>query len=256
MEQMRLPVFAERFAQLRGNRTQGEFADFLGISRPTVGFYESGARIPDALVLRQIAEKCGVSSDWLIGLSDTQSLDIDIQQVCKFSGLSELVVDKLHSWKHSPLNKDGRYFSFLNHLLESDYFTMFLFRIYSFYATVIAETIYQKLWDAYGLHDTDDSTPLWNQQWVKFYQEVKKLIADVSIPAKIRERLNYYCQFNGLNENQILQEFHNEVLDPFFEMSDLEELCINRYLDDLLNEVHGEAEKYVTDSLGNIAMIE
>lgn len=58
MEQKRMPIFAERFAQLRGEMTQAEFAEFLGISRPTVGFYENGVRLPDALLLCQIAEKC------------------------------------------------------------------------------------------------------------------------------------------------------------------------------------------------------
>lgn len=73
MEQKRLPVFSERFAKLRGDMTQGEFAEFLGISRPTVGFYENGTRVPDAVVLKEIAKKCKVSSDWLLGLSDFRS---------------------------------------------------------------------------------------------------------------------------------------------------------------------------------------
>ena len=89
MEQKRFPVFAERFAKLRGEMTQGEFAEFLGISRPTVGFYENGTRIPDALVLRQIAEKCDVSVDWLIGLSDAMSAQLDVQTAVRLTGLSE-----------------------------------------------------------------------------------------------------------------------------------------------------------------------
>lgn len=70
MEQKRFPTFSKRFSELRKDMTQGEFAEFLGISRPTVGFYENGTRIPDALVLRQISEKCQVSTDWLLGLSN------------------------------------------------------------------------------------------------------------------------------------------------------------------------------------------
>lgn len=89
MEQKRFPVFAERFAKLRGEMTQGEFAEFLGISRPTVGFYENGTRIPDALVLRQIAERCDVSVDWLIGLSDAKSAQLDVQTAVRLTGLSE-----------------------------------------------------------------------------------------------------------------------------------------------------------------------
>lgn len=89
MEQKRLPVFAERFSKLRGEKTQGEFADFLGISRPTVGFYENGSRLPDALVLRQISEKCKVSADWLLGISDAKAQCGDLRQACAFTGLSE-----------------------------------------------------------------------------------------------------------------------------------------------------------------------
>lgn len=74
MERKRFPVFAERFSILRGKMTQDEFARYLGISRPTVGFYENGTRLPDALVLRQIAERCNVSTDWLLGLSEYKDM--------------------------------------------------------------------------------------------------------------------------------------------------------------------------------------
>lgn len=47
-----------------------EFAELLGMSRQTVGFYLNGDRIPDALGILRIAEKCNVSADWLLGLSD------------------------------------------------------------------------------------------------------------------------------------------------------------------------------------------
>lgn len=96
MEQSRLQVFADRFRELRGEKTQGEFAEFLGISRPTVGFYENGTRLPDVLVLRQIAEKCQVSADWLIGMSNTKSFNGQLTQVCQYTGLSEKSIDRLH----------------------------------------------------------------------------------------------------------------------------------------------------------------
>lgn len=67
---MRLPVFAERFKWLRGKMSQADFAIFLQISRVTVGFYENGDRIPDAVILKQIAEKCHVSADYLLGIKD------------------------------------------------------------------------------------------------------------------------------------------------------------------------------------------
>lgn len=97
MEQRRLPVFAERFSKLRGEKTQDEFAKFLSISRPTVGFYENGTRLPDALVLKQIAEKCNVSTDYLLGLTDEKTVDANLRQICNYTGLKEDVVKFLHN---------------------------------------------------------------------------------------------------------------------------------------------------------------
>lgn len=47
---------------------QSEFARFIGISRQSIGFYESGSRLPDASTIRLICDKCNVSADWLLGV--------------------------------------------------------------------------------------------------------------------------------------------------------------------------------------------
>lgn len=93
--EIKMPIFRERFCSLRGSKTQAEFAEFIGVSRPTVGFYENGERLPDALVLRKIAEKCGVSADWLLGLSDVKSTDQNKKIACEVTGLSEENVEFL-----------------------------------------------------------------------------------------------------------------------------------------------------------------
>ena len=93
----RMPVFRDRFNLLRGNRTQAEFAAALGMSRATVAFYCAGDRIPDALTLRDIAEKCDVSTDWLLGLSDAMTTNATVQAICNYTGLDELGVQELHS---------------------------------------------------------------------------------------------------------------------------------------------------------------
>lgn len=118
MEQRRLPVFADRFSELRGEKTQDEFAKFLGISRPTVGFYENGTRLPDALVLKQIAEKCNVSADWLLGLSnyqDTETANLTAEDI----GLSETAVSVLQQYHQIGTNK---VIETINALLENDPF--------------------------------------------------------------------------------------------------------------------------------------
>ena len=93
----RFPKFTKRFRELRGERDNTEFGKFLGISRQTVGFYYNGDRIPDAQGLKQIAEKCGVSADWLLGLTDVTSPDLNIRDISGYTGLSESAIHLLHS---------------------------------------------------------------------------------------------------------------------------------------------------------------
>ncbi len=91
----RFPVFAERFRELRGDMSDTEFSNKLGISRQTIGFYCNGDRIPDAITLRQIAEECQVSTDWIVGLSNIRSSDCHVIDICKFTGLSEQAAGQL-----------------------------------------------------------------------------------------------------------------------------------------------------------------
>lgn len=102
MEKQRFPIFAKRFNELRGDMSQDEFSKYLGISRPTVGFYENGARIPDALVLRQIAEKCNVSVDWLLGLSDSPQM---IEPMSSFRVVNRMILK--YSAKLNTLAKEA-----------------------------------------------------------------------------------------------------------------------------------------------------
>lgn len=103
----RLAVFTERFTLLRGDMTQTQFADMLGLSRPTVSLYESGERIPDAVTLRIIAEKCNVSADYLLGLREDPTTDRDVQFVSDYTGLPGDAIEKLHSFAHWRKDKYG-----------------------------------------------------------------------------------------------------------------------------------------------------
>jgi transcriptional regulator with XRE-family HTH domain len=136
----KLPTFCKRFNELRGEKTQAEFAEFLKMSRPTIGFYENGERLPDALALKNIAEKCNVSTDWLLGLSDNK--DSKNAAFGKDLGLSDKAIEKMRniflSSKEAgdailqvslpPLGVDAKAkiqnFFVLNELFESDFYQL------------------------------------------------------------------------------------------------------------------------------------
>lgn len=92
----RLPIFRERLLSILGDMTTKDFAEKVGISRQSMGFYLSGKRVPDSVTLTQICQKCKVSSDWLLGLTDTKSPDTDIAAVIQYTGLTEDNVNALH----------------------------------------------------------------------------------------------------------------------------------------------------------------
>lgn len=111
---IRFPLFRERFLQLKGERTTVEFAQVLGMSRATVGFYESGQRIPDALGIKKICKTCGVSADWLLGISTVKTSDTTTQAICQATGLSEKAVEHL-----TLLNKVAEFNSASNNAMTT-----------------------------------------------------------------------------------------------------------------------------------------
>lgn len=124
-------IFKDRLDKLRDKRSNTEFSKALGMSRQTIGFYLNGDRLPDVLSLRKIAEKCDVSTDWLLGLTDVTSPDGELQQACKYIGLSENAVKKISRADYSAheIWKD-----ILSYIIEDDeFFTIchFLYKAFS-----------------------------------------------------------------------------------------------------------------------------
>lgn len=58
--------FSERLRAIRGQRTKAAFARELGCSPQNYQRYEAG-RIPDPVILADIAQRSGVTVDWLLG---------------------------------------------------------------------------------------------------------------------------------------------------------------------------------------------
>lgn len=88
-------IFSERLKELRGTKTLQEVSNAIGITRVAMGYYEKGERKPDIEILYKIAKYHGVTSDYLIGLSDVQTPDIDIQAISAKTGLTEKAIEKV-----------------------------------------------------------------------------------------------------------------------------------------------------------------
>lgn len=82
--------FQNIFRKLRtsSNLTQNAIAEKLGISRSTIGMYETGAREPDFETLEKIADYFNVDTDFLLGR--TNQTTILPETVGKYSKTREL----------------------------------------------------------------------------------------------------------------------------------------------------------------------
>jgi len=88
-------VFAERIKRLREDKgvSQGQLAEVLGVSRPSLSAYENGTTPPDILVLDRAARYFEVSSDYLLGRQQGKSVEKSV--FIAESGLSDNATDTL-----------------------------------------------------------------------------------------------------------------------------------------------------------------
>ena len=89
-EMNRNSVFASRLRDLRNEyeMSQAALADALGIVKSTIGLYETGDTVPDARTIKKYAEFFGVSADWLLGLSECSSVDVNEKAAGEYLGVS------------------------------------------------------------------------------------------------------------------------------------------------------------------------
>ena len=134
IEQFDMKTFAERLHEVmkRDGITQQQLAEKLGSKRQTISQYVNGTIQPNIGKLFDIAKIFKVSADWLIGLSDTQSPDTNVQAIHNETGLSEETIEKLmyemqilynmtnKKTSQEALNAFQQYIAFINSKERSD----------------------------------------------------------------------------------------------------------------------------------------
>ncbi|MGQ7272260.1 XRE family transcriptional regulator [Marinobacter nauticus] len=75
-------AIGQRLAEIRNGKSQGAFAEELGIHKNSLGHYERGNRVPDAAVLLKLVEM-GFSANWVLtgeGSKDAKGLKEGLTQ--------------------------------------------------------------------------------------------------------------------------------------------------------------------------------
>ena len=130
--------FAKTIRELmeKNGTTQDELAEKVGKTRQTVSQYANGISEPGYDTLVKIAKHFEVSTDFLLGITDTKTPDSTAQAVIAYTGLTEENVLTLHHMKESSygsvvsrsnddesvtINGCKPYLDFLNDILDAIY---------------------------------------------------------------------------------------------------------------------------------------
>jgi transcriptional regulator with XRE-family HTH domain len=97
---------------------QGDVAEGIGMTRQAISLYTTGQSTPDINTLSKMAYYFGVSCDYLVGRTNITSFDVDVQQTCASTGLSETSVGILLGQQASENDFDKRAIAFINAIVS------------------------------------------------------------------------------------------------------------------------------------------
>lgn len=196
-EKVSLEIFANRLneeLQIQ-NISQIELAKEFHISTGALSNYRTGMRFPDAKILAGLSKRLNVSLDYLFGITEEKSTDVEFKRINEVTGLSDKSIDILSTYKDVfSDNKLPKLFreeaksrhKAIDFLIQSDDFTgIFLY-------------IARYLWDTYQ-SDTKNIKEL-----EKFYdQELEKSLKD-KIILKTTDNRNVSLKTSDINKINLI----------------------------------------------------
>lgn len=89
--------FSERLRELidKNHYSRKYIADKLGMTRQAVSNYCLGSSKPTIENLIKLSNIFNVSTDYLLGITDTPTVDIKLRQICNYTGLSEEAINNI-----------------------------------------------------------------------------------------------------------------------------------------------------------------
>ncbi len=110
----------KRIQKLREKRgdTQKELAEAIEVKRETINQWESGTRALKSDAIVKLSKYFGVSADYLLGITEIETLDTNLQAICTCTGLSEIAARQLIALTFG----EGPEILIINHLLGSPAF--------------------------------------------------------------------------------------------------------------------------------------
>lgn len=156
-------VFPSRLRRLLTEKgdTITALARELGLSRQAVSLYVDGTNTPNADKLCAIADYFNVSTDWLLGRTETRSPSMELQAAVRYTNLSENATEILHQLGSASIMESGDRVAvtrMLSDLIESS-------RFFNMFSGLGRACIYNRACD-YDDRDTDTDS-LTDEEFIK-----------------------------------------------------------------------------------------
>ena len=116
-DENRQAMLAKRVKTLRRLKhlSQIDLENLSGVCQSSISSIENAKLKPNAMDVANLAIKFDVSSDYLLGLTDVKTPDIQVKTICEKTGLTEESVERLCELINA--DKDRIVFTFLNALI-------------------------------------------------------------------------------------------------------------------------------------------
>ena len=110
-----LVSFAQRLTDCLDQEYLIDIADKLGIAKGSLSEYRSGKTEPRISALAKLAGYFHLSSDYLLGMTDTKTTEPTKKSACEYTGLSDAAIEILHT----KGKEKALYSAILSYLVES-----------------------------------------------------------------------------------------------------------------------------------------
>lgn len=163
-------VFSKRLKALHENTNekQADTAANLGVTRQSFNNWLNAVNEPDFATLIKIAKYYNTSVDYLLGLSDIESLDSNIKTSCTTTGLSQAAVEKLAVWTSAD-DRRKLWADYLSYYITSPEFEKALEHLSQAHGTY-------KLWrKSIAKHDINSAEILTDSTIAKLWYISKKI---------------------------------------------------------------------------------
>lgn len=121
-------VFATRLREIMKERGENQTTladkisdEYVKIQRQTISLYMNGQSKPDTERLTAIAKVLDISADYLLGINNVKSQNGELQQVCKYIGLSEGAIEFLKYIGNDPNSEEKDIMPLVLSLLLENY---------------------------------------------------------------------------------------------------------------------------------------